>query len=92
VADAPRVLPDPRRRHPRDALLGGATDTVPGFDFDAASRYAASALADDGHPVWTCVHDLEHWVPDDATTRTRAFFGAVRSGDDISLPACDDVD
>lgn len=71
---------------------GGTTDTVPGFDFDAASRYAASALADDGHPVWTCVHDLGHWVPDDATTRTRAFFEAVRYGDDISLPACDAVD
>lgn len=67
---------------------GGASDVIFGFDFDGATRFAASALRDDGHVVLTCDHGLGHWLPADAADRTIRWFEGLEAGTTPDFAGC----
>ncbi|MEZ4318508.1 MAG: prolyl oligopeptidase family serine peptidase [Myxococcota bacterium] len=69
---------------------GGSSDWYGGFDFEDATLNMASELVADGHVVEACDHGLGHWLPNDATQRTREFFATHAStGEVADFAACD---
>ncbi|MFT6375910.1 MAG: poly(3-hydroxybutyrate) depolymerase [bacterium] len=69
---------------------GGSFDSYGGFSFHAATQTLSDALVGDGHTVLMCDHGLGHSVPNDAASRTRAFFAQhAGTGEVLDFDACE---
>ncbi len=69
---------------------GGTLDSFGGFSFHSATQTFSDALVGDGHTVLMCDHGLGHWVPNDAASRTRAFFAEhADTGEVMDFDACE---
>jgi len=73
--------PTTARQIPIMLTWGGPTDLAQGIDFHRTSTDLSYYLNEFGHPLAECVHDMGHWIPQEAPDMLSRFFRDQRWGD-----------